>query len=66
MGSITKAISKVAKSVSKPVSKAFKSVAKGIAKVGKATMRGIAKLNQKFGPLGSIGLAIAMPYALED
>lgn len=64
MGSITKAISKVAKSVSKPVSKAFKSVAKGIAKVGKATLRGVSKLNKKFGPLGSIALAIAMPYAL--
>jgi len=64
MGSITKAISKVAKSVSKPVSKAFKSVAKGIAKVGKATIRGVSKLSKKFGPLGSIALAIAMPYAL--
>ena len=64
MGSITKAISKVAKSVTKPVSKAFKSVAKGIAKVGKATIRGISQLSKKFGPLGSIALAIAMPYAL--
>jgi len=33
-------------------------------KVGKATMRGVAKLNQKLGPLGSIAMAIAMPYAL--
>jgi hypothetical protein len=27
-------------------------------------MRGIAKINKKLGPLGSIALAIAMPYAL--
>jgi len=27
-------------------------------------MRGVAKLNQKLGPLGSIALAVAMPYAL--
>lgn len=64
MGSVFKAVTKVAKAVTKPVSKAFKSVAKGIAKVGKATLRGVAKLNKKLGPLGSIALAIAMPYAL--
>ena len=27
-------------------------------------MRGVAKLNKKLGPLGSIALAVAMPYAL--
>jgi len=64
MGSVFKAVRTVAKAVTKPVSKAFKSVAKGIAKVGKATMRGVSKLNQKLGPLGSIAMAIAMPYAL--
>jgi len=64
MGSIAKVIKKVTKSVTKPVSKAFKGVAKGIMKVGKATMRGISQLNKKLGPLGSIALAVAMPYAL--
>ena len=64
MGSIAKVFKKAVKAVTKPVSKAFKGVAKGILKVGKATMRGIAKLNQKLGPLGSIALAVAMPYAL--
>ena len=64
MGSAKKVIKKVTKSVKKPISKAFKGVAKGIMQVGKATMRGVAKLNKKLGPLGSIALAVAMPYAL--
>ena len=64
MGSIARAVKTVAKAVTKPVSKAFKSVAKGISKVGKATLRGVSRLNKKLGPLGSIAMAIAMPYAL--
>ena len=64
MGSVTNVIKKVTKSVTKPVSKAFKGVAKGIMKVGKATLRGVSKIQNKLGPLGSIALAIAMPYAL--
>ena len=64
MGSISRVFKKVTRAVTKPISKAFKGVAKGILKVGKATMRGVAKLNQKLGPLGSIAMAIAMPYAL--
>ena len=64
MGSAVKAVAKVTKSVTKPLSKAFKGVAKGILKVGKATMRGLATVNKKLGPLGSIAMAIAMPYAL--
>jgi hypothetical protein len=64
MGSVARVFKKVTKAVTKPISKAFKGVAKGIMKVGKATMRGVAKLNKKLGPLGSIALAVAMPYAL--
>jgi hypothetical protein len=64
MGSIAKVFKKVTKAVTKPISKAFKGVAKGIMKVGKATLRGVAKVQNKLGPLGSIAMAIAMPYAL--
>ena len=64
MGSVSRVFKKVKRAVTKPISKAFKGVVKGIMKVGKATMRGVAKLNQKLGPLGSIALSIAMPYAL--
>jgi hypothetical protein len=64
MGSVKKTIKKVKKAVKKPISKAFKGIAKGILKVGKATMRGIASINKKLGPIGSIALSIAMPYAL--
>ena len=55
---------KTIKRVTRPVSKVFKGVAKGIAKVGKAVMRGVAKVSKKFGPLGMIAMAIAMPYAM--
>ena len=65
MGSISRVFKKVTRAVTKPISKAFKGVAKGIMKVGKATMRGIAKVQNKLGPLGSIALAVAMPWALK-
>ena len=64
MGSVKKAIKVVKKAVKKPISKAFKGIAKGIMKVGKATMRGVAKLSAKLGPIGSIALSMAMPWAL--
>jgi len=64
MGSVAKAVKKVTKRVSRPLSKITKGIAKGIVKVGKATMRGVAKIQNKLGPLGSIAMAIAMPYAL--
>ena len=64
MGSVAKAVKKVTKVVKKPISKITKGIAKGIVKVGKATMRGVAKIQNKLGPLGSIAMAIAMPYAL--
>ena len=65
MGSVAKVFKKVTRAVKKPVSKITKGIAKGIAKVGKSVMRGVAKLNKKLGPVGSIALAIAMPYALQ-
>ena len=64
MGSVSKAVKKVTKAVKKPLSKITKGIAKGIVKVGKATMRGVAKVQNKLGPLGSIAMAIAMPYAM--
>ena len=64
MGSAAKAIKKVTKSIKKPFSKMTKGIAKGIMKVGKATMRGVAKISNKLGPIGSIAMAMAMPYAM--
>ena len=64
MGSVAKVVKKVTKRISRPISKITKGIAKGIVKVGKATMRGVAKIQNKLGPLGSIAMAIAMPYAL--
>ena len=65
MGSVRKVFKKVTKAVKKPVSKITKGIAKGIAKVGKAVIRGVAKINKKLGPLGTIALSMAMPYALQ-
>ena len=65
MGSVRKVFKKVTKAVKKPVSKITKGIAKGIAKVGKAVIRGVAKVNKKLGPLGTIALSMAMPYALQ-
>ena len=65
MGSIFKRIKKTFKKVTKPLSKMTKGIARGIAKVGKAVMKGVAKVSNKFGPLGSIALAMAMPYAMQ-
>ena len=64
MGSVAKAIKKVSKRIRKPLSKITKGIARGIAKVGKSVMRGVGKLSAKLGPIGMIGLWIAMPYAL--
>ena len=64
MGSIFKRIKKTFKKVTKPLSKMTKGIARGIAKVGKAVMRGVSKISKKFGPLGMIAMAVAMPYAL--
>ena len=64
MGSVRKVFKKATKVIKKPISKITKGIARGIAKVGKSVMKGVAKLNKKLGPLGSVALAIAMPYAL--
>ena len=64
MGSVAKVLKKVTKRIKKPISKITKGIARGIAKVGKAVIRGVGKLGNKLGPMGMIGLAIAMPYAM--
>ena len=68
MGSVLKKIKggakKLAKNIRKPISKITKGIARGIAKVGKSVMRGISRITKKLGPIGMIGLSIAMPYAL--
>ena len=64
MGSVFKAVKKVAKRITRPVSKITKGIAKGIARLGKSVMKGVAKINKKLGPLGMIAMSIAMPYAL--
>ena len=64
MGLLKKIWKKAKKAVTKPITKVFKGVARGIAKVGKAVMRGVSKISKKFGPLGMIAMAVAMPYAM--
>ena len=64
MGSVAKVIKKATKVIKKPLSKITKGIARGIAKVGKSVMKGVGRISKKLGPLGMIGLSIAMPYAL--
>ena len=64
MGSVAKVFKKASRVIKKPLSKITKGIARGIAKVGKSVMKGVGRLSKKLGPLGMIGLSIAMPYAL--
>ena len=68
MGSIVKKITggakRIVRNIKKPISKITKGIARGIAKVGKSVMKGVGRITKKLGPIGMIGLAIAMPYAL--
>ena len=73
MGSIFKKIKRIVKK--NPLTKIIKRVGKGIADVGKKTWQGIkriggkamaayGKISKKLGPIGMIGLSMAMPYLL--
>ena len=79
MGSIVrkvfKPVKKVVSKVTKGVSKAAKKIGKGIAKIGKGVWNGVkeiggkafelyGKVSNKLGPIGMIGLSMAMPYLM--
>ena len=79
MGSIVrkvfKPVKKVFSKVTKGVSKAAKKIGKGIAKIGKGVWNGVkkiggkafelyGKISNKLGPIGMIGLSMAMPYLM--
>ena len=75
MGFFSNIFKKVKKAITRPISKIFKGVGKGIAKVAKNVWKGVkglgtkavqayGKFSQKLGPIGMIGLSIAMPYFL--
>ena len=73
MGSIFKKIKRIVKK--NPLTRIIKRVGKSIADVGKKTWQGIkriggkamaayGKISKKLGPIGMIGLSMAMPYLL--
>ena len=75
MGKIFKKIKRTVKKVTRPLGRIFKKVGGGIAKAGKylyegvakvggKIMSGYAKISDKLGPIGMIGMSIAMPYLL--
>ena len=75
MGFFSNIFKKVKKAITRPISKIFKGVGKGIAKVAKNVWKGVkglgtkavqayGKFSQKLGPVGMIGLSMAMPYFL--
>ena len=78
MGAISrvfKGATKAIKKVTKGVTKAAKKIGKGIAKIGKNVWNGVKKIggkafelygkvSGKLGPIGMIGLSMAMPYLM--
>ena len=75
MGSIFKKIKKTVSKIRNPLGKLFKKVGKGIAKLGGKVWKGVkdlgvkafqayGKISQKLGPIGMIGVSMAMPYLL--
>ena len=75
MCSIFKKIKKTVAKIKNPLGKLFKRVGKSIAKVGGKIFKGIknmgikayqayGKFSKKLGPIGMIGMSIAMPYLL--
>ena len=78
MGAISrvfKGATKAVKKVTSGVTKAAKKIGKGIAKIGKSVWNGVKKLggkafeaygkiSGKLGPIGMIGLSMAMPYLM--
>ena len=78
MGAISrvfKSATKAVRKVTKGVTKAAKRIGKGIAKIGKNVWNGIkdlggkafelyGKISGKLGPIGMIGLSMAMPYLM--
>tara|TARA_Y100001963_G_scaffold38705_1_gene54095 strand:+ start:21 stop:1253 length:1233 start_codon:yes stop_codon:yes gene_type:complete len=75
MGSIFKKIKKTVTKIKNPLGKLFKKVGKGIANVGGKIWKGVkdlgmkaynayGKISQKLGPIGMIGVSMAMPYLL--
>ena len=75
MGFFSRIFRTVKKAIKKPITKIFKGVGKGIAKVAKSTIKGIkqlggkafqayGKISKKLGPIGMIGVSMAMPYLL--
>jgi hypothetical protein len=75
MGSIFKRIKKVVSKIKNPIGKLFKRVGRQIAKVGGKIFKGIkdmgmkayqayGKFSKKLGPIGMIGVSMAMPYLL--
>ena len=78
MGAISrvfKSATKAVRKVTKGVTKAAKKIGKGIAKIGKNVWNGVKKLggkafelygkvSGKLGPIGMIGLSMAMPYLM--
>ena len=75
MGSIFKKIKKTVSKIKNPLGKLFKKVSKSISKIGGKVWKGIkdlgvkaytayGKISKKLGPIGMIGMSIAMPYLL--
>ena len=61
---VTKGVTKAAKKISRGIAKIGKNVWNGIKQVGGKAFEAYGKISGKLGPIGMIGLSMAMPYLM--
>jgi hypothetical protein len=61
---VTSGVTKAAKKIGKGIAKIGKSVFNGVKKLGGAAFEAYGKISGKLGPIGMIGLSMAMPYLM--
>tara|TARA_R100000654_G_scaffold56774_1_gene83176 strand:- start:1319 stop:2581 length:1263 start_codon:yes stop_codon:yes gene_type:complete len=61
---VTSGVTKAAKKIGKGIAKIGKSVWNGVKKLGGAAFKAYGKISGKLGPIGMIGLSMAMPYLM--
>ena len=61
---VTSGVTKAAKKIGKGIAKIGKSVWNGVKKLGGKAFEAYSKISGKLGPIGMIGLSMAMPYLM--
>ena len=61
---VTSGVTKAAKKIGKGIARVGKSVWNGVKKIGGKAFEAYSKISGKLGPIGMIGLSMAMPYLM--